>query len=56
MYPFSCCLVAKSCLTFLSPHGLEPASLLCPQDFPGKNTGVGSHFLLQGTILDQGLN
>ena len=56
MYPFSCCLVAKSCLTFLSPHGLEPASLLCPQDFPGKNTGVGSHFLLQGIILDQGLN
>ena len=22
--------------------------LLCPWDFPGKNTGVGCHFLLQG--------
>ena len=56
MYPFCCCLVAKSRLTLLSPHGLEPARLLCPPDFPGKNTGVGSHFLLQGIILDQGLN
>ena len=24
--------------------------------FPGKNTGVGSHFLLQGIFLTQGLN
>ena len=23
-------------------------------DFPGKNTGVGCHFLLQGIFLDQG--
>ena len=30
------------------PHGLQPARLLCPWDFPGKNTGVGCHFLLQG--------
>ena len=30
----------------LWPHGLEPASLLHPRDFPGKNTGVGCHFLL----------
>ena len=26
---------------------VEPASLLCPWSFPGKNTGVGCHFLLQ---------
>ena len=26
---------------------LEPTSLLCPWDSPGKNTGVGCHFLLQ---------
>ena len=32
----------------LRPHGLQPASLLCPWDFPGKNTGVSCHFLLQG--------
>ena len=27
---------------------LQPARLLCPWDSPGKNTGVGCHFLLQG--------
>ena len=27
-----------------------------PWDFPGKNTGVGCHFLLQGIFLAQGLN
>ena len=34
----------------LQPHGLQLARLLCPWDFPGKNTGVGCHFLLQGTF------
>ena len=24
----------------LWPHGLQPARLLCPWDFPSKNTGV----------------
>ena len=28
----------------------------CPCDFPGKNTGVGCYFLLQGIFLTQGLN
>ena len=37
-------LVAKLCLT-LATHGLSPARLLCPWDSPGKNTGVGCHFL-----------
>ena len=27
-------------------HGLQPTRLLCPWNFPGKNTGVGCHFLL----------
>ena len=49
-------LVTKSCLTLLQPCGLKPAMLLCPWDFPGKNTGVGYHFLLQGIILTQGSN
>ena len=31
----------------LQPHGLQPTSLLHPWDFPGKDTGVGCHFLLQ---------
>ena len=30
--------------------------LLCPWDFPDKNTAVGSHSLLQGLFLTQGLN
>ena len=29
------------------PHGLQPTRLLHPWDSPGKNTGVGCHFLLQ---------
>ena len=29
------------------PHELSPARLLCPQNSPGKNPGVGCHFLLQ---------
>ena len=37
------------------PHGQWPTRLLCPLDFPGKNTGVGYHFLLQGIFLTQGL-
>ena len=41
-------LVAQSCLT-LRPHGLQPTRLLCPGDFPGKDPGVGCHFLLQDT-------
>ena len=40
-------LVAQSCPT-LRPHGLQPTSLLCPWNFPDKDTGVGCHFLLQG--------
>ena len=30
--------------------------LYSPWDFPGKSTGVGCHFLLQGIFLTQGLN
>ena len=29
------------------PHGLQPTRLLRPWDFPGKNTGLGCHCLLQ---------
>ena len=29
------------------PHRRQPTRLLCPRDSPGKNTGVGCHFLLQ---------
>ena len=50
------CLVTKSCLTLLQLHGLQPARLFCPWDSPGKNTGVGCHFLLQETFPTHGLN
>ena len=41
---FSCSVMSDS----LQPHE--------PPLFPGKNTGVGCHFLLQGIFLTQGLN
>ena len=54
---FCCCyLVPKSCLTLLRTGGLQPTRLLCPWDFPGKNTGKGHYFLLQGIFLTQGSN
>ena len=39
----NCLVVSDS----LRPRGLQPTGLLHPWDFPGKNTGVGCHFLLQ---------
>ena len=43
---------AQLCLTL---HCGLPGSSV-PWDFPGKNTGLGSHFLLQGIFMTQGLN
>ena len=31
----------------VQPHRWQPTRLPCPWDSPGKNTGVGCHFLLQ---------
>ena len=45
-----------TCVLLLQPHKLQPAKLLCPWNFPGKNTGVGCHFFLQGIFLTQGSN
>ena len=53
---YICCLVSKSCLTLSGPHGLQPTRLHCPWDFPGKNTGVGCHFFLQGIFPTQRSN
>ena len=36
-----------NCVQLLQPQGLQPIRFLCPWNFPGKNTGVGCHFLLQ---------
>ena len=38
------------------PQKQQPTRLLCPWDSPGKNTGVGSHFLLPRISPTQGSN
>ena len=48
----SCSVRSKS----LRLHGLQPASFLCPWDFPGKTTGVGCHSLLHRVFPTQGSN
>ena len=52
--PCFCGLVAKSCPILLQPYGLWPARHLCPWNPPGKNTGVGSHSLLQDNLPHSG--
>jgi len=37
----------QSCLTLCNPIRQQPTRLCRPWDSPGKNTGVGCHFLLQ---------
>ena len=50
--PHVCSVLSDS----LWPHGLKSTKLLCPWNFPGKNTGVDCHFLLQWIFLIQGSN
>ena len=40
----------------LRPHGLWLPRLLYPWNFPGKDTGVSCHFLLQGIFPTQEFN
>ena len=42
-------------MTIFKVHVQSP-SLLCPWDFPSKNTGVCCHFFLQGIFPTQGLS
>ena len=44
-------LVTQTCPTLFNS---KPARLLCPWNPPGKNTGVGCHFLPQGIFPMQG--
>ena len=51
-----CCVVLSRCrVRLFSTPWLQPTRI-CPWDSPGKNTGVGCHFLLQGIFPNQGLN
>ena len=43
-WKWSCSVMSNSS----QPHGLQPTRLLCPWDFPGKSTGVGSHTFSRG--------
>ena len=50
IYQSLCCCcrqVASVVSDSVRPHRRPPTRLLCPRDSPGKNTGVGCHFLLQ---------
>ena len=42
-----CCCVASVVSDSVRPQRLQPTRLPCAWDSPGKNTGVGCHFLLQ---------
>ena len=51
-YQLRCCCCSCCCLTSVvsdsvQPHRWQPTRLPRPWDSPGKNTGVGCHFLLQ---------
>ena len=50
---YVCVLTRKQ--LFVTPLDYSPPGS-SPQDFPGKNIRVGSHFLLQGNFLTQGSN
>ena len=45
------CHVCSVMFNSLWLHELSPARVFCLWDFPGKNTGVGCHCLLQGIFL-----
>ena len=45
-----------SCVQLFATPWTQPARILCPWDPPGKNTGVGCHFLLQRIFPSQGSN
>ena len=50
------CLVTQSCPTLCGPMDCSLPSYSVHGDSPGKNTGVGCHFLLQGIFPTQGSN
>ena len=42
----SCPQLSRFMSNSVRPYGQQPSRLLCPRDSPGKNPGVGCHFLL----------
>ena len=50
------CFVAQLCLTLYDPMDYSLPGSSVHEDSPGKNTGVGSHALLQGIFPIQSSN
>ena len=48
--------LSRLCVCAVMPNTMQPARLLCLWDFPGKDTGVSSHSLLQRVFPPQGWN
>ena len=53
---FQMCVGCSVLSSSLRPNGLYPTRLLFPWNYPGKNTGMGSHSLLQRISPTQGSN
>ena len=52
------CAGVLNCFSHVQPfaiHGLYPTRILCPWDYPGKNTRVGCRGFLQGNLPDPGI-
>ena len=50
------CVSCSVTSDFMTAWTVQPARLLCPWDFPGKDTRVGCQLLFQGIFLTQGSN
>ena len=50
------CVCVLSCVQLCYPMDYTACQPPCPWNFPGKNTGVVCHFLLQGIFLTQESN
>ena len=56
LYILSTMLSCFSCVWLLGTPWTAARQITLSWNFPGKNTGVGYHFLLQGIFLAQGSN
>ena len=66
IYKFTVCVCVSVCLCvcvqslshvqIFMAYELQPIRFLCPWNFPGRNTGVGCHFLPQGIFSTQRWN
>ena len=55
-YVCGCWWVTKSCSTLWDPVNCSPPGTHYPWDFPGRNSGMHCHFLLQGIFPTKGSN